>query len=50
MQKGNLAHWMKKEGDAINPGDAIAEIETDKVIMSSFIWRVRWHVVTSVAG
>ena len=33
MEKGNLAKWLKKEGDAIKPGDVIAEIETDKATM-----------------
>src|SRR5271165_5081179 len=33
MEKGNLAKWLKKEGDEIKPGDVIAEIETDKATM-----------------
>ena len=33
MEKGNLARWLKKEGDKIKPGDALAEIETDKATM-----------------
>lgn len=33
MEKGNLAKWVKKEGDKIKPGDVIAEIETDKATM-----------------
>src|SRR5271167_1967998 len=33
MEKGNLAKWVKKEGDAIKSGDVIAEIETDKATM-----------------
>jgi pyruvate dehydrogenase E2 component (dihydrolipoamide acetyltransferase) len=33
MTEGNLATWMKKEGDSIAPGDVIAEIETDKATM-----------------
>jgi pyruvate dehydrogenase E2 component (dihydrolipoamide acetyltransferase) len=33
MEKGNLARWLKKEGDKIKSGDIIAEIETDKAIM-----------------
>lgn len=33
MEKGNLARWLKKEGDTIKAGDAIAEIETDKATM-----------------
>src|SRR6476619_1859048 len=33
MEKGNLAKWLKKEGDKIKSGDVIAEIETDKATM-----------------
>lgn len=33
MSEGNLAKWLKKEGDKISPGDLIAEIETDKATM-----------------
>src|SRR4030088_3692173 len=33
MEKGNLAKWLKKEGEAIRSGDIIAEIETDKATM-----------------
>jgi pyruvate dehydrogenase E1 component beta subunit len=33
MEKGNLAKWLKKEGDSIRFGDIIAEIETDKATM-----------------
>jgi pyruvate dehydrogenase E1 component beta subunit len=33
MEKGNLAKWIKKEGDAVKSGDVIAEIETDKATM-----------------
>jgi pyruvate dehydrogenase E1 component beta subunit len=33
MERGNLAKWLKKEGDAIKSGDVIAEIETDKATM-----------------
>jgi pyruvate dehydrogenase E1 component beta subunit len=33
MEKGNLAKWLKKEGEPIKPGDIIAEIETDKATM-----------------
>jgi pyruvate dehydrogenase E2 component (dihydrolipoyllysine-residue acetyltransferase) len=33
MEKGNLAKWLKKEGDAIKTCDVIAEIETDKATM-----------------
>jgi pyruvate dehydrogenase E2 component (dihydrolipoamide acetyltransferase) len=33
MEKGNLAKWLKKEGDQVKSGDVIAEIETDKATM-----------------
>ena len=33
MEKGNLARWLKKEGDTIKSGDVLAEIETDKATM-----------------
>ncbi|MCH7554934.1 MAG: pyruvate dehydrogenase complex E1 component subunit beta, partial [Proteobacteria bacterium] len=33
MTEGNLAKWLKREGDAVGPGDILAEIETDKATM-----------------
>ncbi|MDX1402330.1 MAG: biotin/lipoyl-containing protein, partial [Kiloniellales bacterium] len=33
MTEGNLAKWLKKEGDSVSSGDVIAEIETDKATM-----------------
>ena len=33
MEKGNLAKWLKREGETIKSGDVIAEIETDKATM-----------------
>src|SRR5258707_4073100 len=33
MDKGNLAKWLKREGDKVKAGDIIAEIETDKATM-----------------
>ncbi|WP_417463638.1 pyruvate dehydrogenase complex E1 component subunit beta [Kordiimonas sp.] len=33
MEKGTLAKWLVKEGDSIESGDVIAEIETDKATM-----------------
>jgi pyruvate dehydrogenase E2 component (dihydrolipoamide acetyltransferase) len=33
MTEGNLARWLKKEGDEVHSGDIIAEIETDKATM-----------------
>ena len=33
MEEGNIIAWHKKEGDKIEPGDLLAEIETDKATM-----------------
>ena len=33
MTEGKLFKWLKGEGDYIEPGDAVAEIETDKATM-----------------
>ena len=33
MTEGNLARWLKSEGDKVEPGEVIAEIETDKATM-----------------
>ncbi len=33
MEEGKLSKWLVKEGDTINPGDVLAEIETDKATM-----------------
>ncbi len=33
MKEGNLAKWLKKEGDEVSAGEVIAEIETDKATM-----------------
>ncbi len=33
MEKGNIAKWLKAEGDAVKSGDILAEIETDKATM-----------------
>lgn len=33
MTEGNLAKWVKKEGDKVKAGQVIAEIETDKATM-----------------
>ncbi len=33
MEEGQLVRWLKQEGDAINEGDILAEIETDKATM-----------------
>ena len=33
MTEGTLARWLKGEGDAVEPGDILAEVETDKATM-----------------
>ncbi len=33
MTEGVIVAWLKKEGDAIKPGDILAEVETDKATM-----------------
>tara|TARA_Y100001001_G_scaffold144630_1_gene150687 strand:- start:1099 stop:2550 length:1452 start_codon:yes stop_codon:yes gene_type:complete len=33
MEEGKLAKWIKQEGDTVEPGDVLAEIETDKATM-----------------
>lgn len=33
MSEGILVKWLKKKGDSVNPGEAIAEVETDKAVM-----------------
>lgn len=34
METGTIVKWLKKEGDKISPGDAIADIQTDKAVMA----------------
>ncbi|KRT79313.1 hypothetical protein AMK59_8342 [Oryctes borbonicus] len=34
MEEGTLVSWAKKEGDKLNEGDLLAEIETDKATMA----------------
>ena len=33
MEEGNIVSWLKKVGDAVEPGDVLAEVETDKATM-----------------
>lgn len=33
MEEGNIVAWLKKVGDAVAPGDILAEVETDKATM-----------------
>lgn len=34
MTSGTIVKWLKKEGDEISPGDSVADIQTDKAVMS----------------
>ncbi|CAF0752831.1 unnamed protein product [Adineta ricciae] len=34
MSEGTIVRWLKKEGEEINPGDALCEIQTDKATMT----------------
>lgn len=34
MENGTIVKWLKKEGDLVSPGDVIADIQTDKAVMS----------------
>lgn len=34
MEMGTIVKWMKKEGDPIAPGDALADIQTDKAVVT----------------
>lgn len=34
METGTIVKWFKKEGDKIEPGDAVADIQTDKAIVT----------------
>lgn len=34
MESGTIVKWIKKEGDPIQPGDALADIQTDKAVMT----------------
>jgi len=33
MEEGNIVGWLKKVGDQVEPGDVLAEVETDKATM-----------------
>jgi pyruvate dehydrogenase E2 component (dihydrolipoamide acetyltransferase) len=33
MEEGRLVKWLKQEGDAVDAGDVLAEVETDKAVM-----------------
>lgn len=34
MEKGTIVKWFKKEGDKIEAGDAVADIQTDKAVVT----------------
>lgn len=34
MTTGTIVKWLKKEGEDINAGDSVADIQTDKAVMS----------------
>jgi hypothetical protein len=34
MSEGTIVKWLKKEGDAIAPGDVLCDIQTDKAVVS----------------
>jgi len=34
MESGTIVNWHKKEGDTVNPGDVLCEIQTDKAVMA----------------
>jgi pyruvate/2-oxoglutarate dehydrogenase complex dihydrolipoamide acyltransferase (E2) component len=34
MENGTIVKWLKREGELINPGDAIVDIQTDKAVMT----------------
>jgi len=34
MESGTIVKWLKNEGDKIEPGDAVADIQTDKAVVT----------------
>ncbi len=46
MEEGVIVGWLKKEGDSVEPGDVLAEVETDKATMEleSFYEGVLLHI------
>jgi pyruvate dehydrogenase E2 component (dihydrolipoamide acetyltransferase) len=46
MEEGNIIGWLKKEGDKIEPGQTLAEVETDKATMEldAYVEGVLLHI------
>ena len=46
MEEGNIIEWLKKEGDTVEPGETLAEVETDKATMEldSFVEGTILHI------
>lgn len=46
MEEGNIIGWLKKEGDRVEPGQTLAEVETDKATMEldAFVEGVILHI------
>lgn len=34
MSEGTIVTWLKKEGEVVNPGDILCEIQTDKAVVA----------------
>lgn len=46
MEEGNIVGWLKEEGDTVEPGETLAEVETDKATMEldAFVEGVLLHI------
>lgn len=49
MEEGRLVKWTKREGDAVQAGDTLAEVETDKAVME-LVARADGHLIKVVAA
>src|SRR5574341_8332 len=49
MQEGQLVRWLKNVGDAVNKGDVLAEIESDKatIEVESYVSGTILHLLVS---
>lgn len=45
MSQGNLVAWHVKEGQAVAPGDVLADVETDKATLRWACWAFAVHAV-----